>query len=76
MIDHLLQNVLFQYNERIKRNQTKHLGYLSTYRVEYCTISAFIVRGLHGLYRSQKLHKQISAEFKLPLSNLQTTLYP
>ena len=48
--------------------ETTHLGYLFTYRVKNCTISALIALVLHGLSRSHRLHKQISAEAKLPLS--------
>ena len=48
-------------------DETKHLGYLFTYRVKNCTISAFTVLVIHGLSRSHRLDKQISAETKLPL---------
>ena len=48
-------------------NETKHLGYLLTYRVKNCTISAFTVLDLHGLSMSHRLDKQISTETKLPL---------
>ena len=48
-------------------DETKHLGYLFTYRVKNCTISAFTVLYLHGLSMSHRLDKQISTETKLPL---------
>ena len=48
-------------------DETNHLGYLFTYRVKNCTISAFTVLVLHGLSMSHRLDKQISAETKLPL---------
>ena len=69
ILDCVLKILCFQYNEWIKPNETKHLGYLFTYRVKHCTISAFTVLDLHGLSMSHRLHKQISAEFKLPFPN-------
>ena len=48
-------------------DETKHLGYLFTYRVKNCTVSAFTELDLHGLSMSHRLDKQISAETKLPL---------
>ena len=65
---------LFQYNEWIKLNQTKHFCYLFTCMVEFCTISTFIVVVLHELSRSHRLHKHTSAEFKLQLPNTWTPL--
>ena len=59
----------------VKKMRTKHLGYLFTYRVKCCTLSAFTVLGLHGWYRSHKLHKQINAESKFPLPNFKTPLF-
>ena len=49
-------------------DETKHFDYLFTNRVKNCTISALIALVLHGLSRSHRLHKQISAEAELPLS--------
>ena len=69
MLDCLLQKMYFQYNEWINPKETRHLGYLVTYRVKYCTISLFTVLVLYGLSRSHRLYMQISAEFKLPLPN-------
>ena len=69
MLDRLLQKMYFQYNEWMKPTETKHLGYLFPYRVKYCTISLLTVLVLHGLSRSHRQYKQISAESKLPLPN-------
>ena len=49
-------------------DETKHLGYLFTYRVKKCNILALTALVLHGLSRRHRLHNQISAEVKLPLS--------
>ena len=41
---------MFQYNEWIKQNKTKHLGYLFPYRVKHSTISAFNVQCAGSLW--------------------------
>ena len=43
------------------------LGLLIHLKGKNCTISAITALVLHGLSRSHRLHKQISAETKLPL---------
>ena len=63
------KKMLFCYNELIERMETKHLRYLFICRVHHCTISAFTMLDLYSLSRGHTLHKQISAESKLPLPN-------
>ena len=69
MLNRFLQKMCFQSNELIKPNETVHLGYLFTCRVQHWTISAFTVLDLFGLSRSHRLQKHISVESMIPFPN-------
>ena len=63
MLDCLLKKCVFD----IMNGWNQALGLLIHLKGKNCTISAITALVLHWLSRSHRLHKQISAETKLPL---------